>query len=482
MILSLKDIIVEDRLRRDLGDIEELARCIANDGLIQPPVVEQREDGKFYLVAGGRRYAALTLLASNKDDPEAAFFEQVDFTILNDLSPSQRKKLELVENIYRQDMTWQERALGIADYHKLSRKEARKDGEVWTQEMTGKLLNMSQANVSIALSVADELRNSESPLWKCDSLQAAMQLQTKARLDDANKELMKRLAARRVATQPMVTVASNLDMVTPEIVKQTKEVADKAAPKITKDEILSFYYQGDCLDVLPTLAKSHPINHIICDPPYGIDMSNLSGDDTSRSALVERTASEHTVSGNLDLLPRFLRVAYDCIAEDGFLCMWYDLDHHEKINTWASEIGWKVCRWPLVWCKTSACMNNAAQYNITKSTEVCYILRRSEKSLIKTKQPKNYVMAGTAATATHPFCKPHEVWKYLIETVSLEGQTIVDPFAGEGSSLASMFKMKRLPIGVEVNEKHIGNGLSFIEQELNDPFNALLSNPNSILV
>lgn len=481
MILSLKDVIVEDRLRRDLGDIEELARCIANDGLIQPPVVEQREDGKFYLVAGGRRYAALTLLASNENKEEAEFFAQVDFTVLNDLSPSQRKKLELVENIYRNDMTWQEKALGIADYHKLSKKEARKEGEAWTQDQTGKLLNMSQANVSIALSVADELRNPDSPLWKCDSLQSAMQFQTKQRLDEANKELMKRLAARREATQQIVRVASNTPIIT-DVVAQVNQVADKAAPKITKDEILSFYYQGDCLDVLPTLAKSHTVNHIVCDPPYGIDMSYLSGDDVGRSSLVERTASEHTVAGNLDLLPKFLKVAFDCIAEDGFLCMWYDLDHHEKIRVWAEEVGWRVCRWPVVWCKTSPCMNNAAQYNVTKSTEVCYIMRRSEKSVLKVKQAKNYVHAGTAATATHPFCKPHEVWKYLIETVSLEGQTIVDPFAGEGSSLASMFKLKRLPIGIEVNEKHIGNGLSFIESELNDPFNALLSNGNSILV
>ena len=481
MILSLKDVIVEDRLRRDMGDIEELARCIANDGLIQPPVVEQREDGKFYLVAGGRRYAALTLLASNENKEEAEFFAQVDFTVLNDLSPSQRKKLELVENIYRENMTWQEKALGIADYHKLSKKEARKEGEAWTQEQTGKLLNMSQANVSIALSVADELRNPESPLWKCDSLQSAMQFQTKQRLDEANKELMKRLAARREATQPIVRVASNTPITT-DVVAQVNQVADKAAPKITKDEILSFYYQGDCLDILPTLAKSHTINHIVCDPPYGIDMDYLGGEDASRNALVSRTANEHVVSANLDLLPKFLRVAYEVIAEDGFLCMWYDLDHHEKIRKWAEQVGWKVCRWPVVWCKTSPCMNNAAQYNVTKATEVCYIMRRSEKSMIKVKQPKNYVLAGTASTATHPFCKPHEVWKYLLDMVSLEGQTIVDPFAGEGSSLASMFKMKRLPIGIEINEAHVGNGLSFIESELNDPFNALLSNGNSLLV
>jgi DNA modification methylase len=151
--------------------------------------------------------------------------------------------------------------------------------------------------------------------------------------------------------------------------------------------------------------------------------------------------------------------------------MWYDLDHHEKIAGWAKEIGWKVQRWPIVWCKTSTCRNSAAQYNVTKSTEVCYMFRRSERSTIKTKKSTNYILAGTAATATHPFCKPFEVWEYLITAVSVEGQTIVDPFAGEGSALNAIFKLKREPIGIEIDEKHIASGLQYLQQELNKNLN-----------
>ena len=477
MKLLLTDLVVEDRLRRDLGDVNELAESISVDGLLQSPVAERREDGKYYLVAGGRRYAALTLLASNGDER----FKEIEVTILNDLAPSQRRKIELVENIQRLDMAWQEKALGIAEYHKLARREARKDGDSWTQEQTGRLLNMSQANVSIALDVADELKDRDSVYWKCESLQAALQLKAKLRLDEANKELLGRLQARRDAAQQAANKAcENIPLTTSPLAVQEKLEAAvvkavESTPKITKAEIHSFYYEGDCLDVLPTLAKTHVINHIICDPPYGIDMSMLAGADAGREVLIERTAGEHTVEGNLHLLPKFLKTAYDVIAEDGFLCMWYDLDHHEKIAGWASEIGWRVCRWPIVWCKTSACMNNAAQYNVTKATEVCYVMRRSEKSMIKVKQAKNFIMAPTAASATHPFCKPYEVWKYLLETFTTEGQTVVDPFAGEGSALAAMFKMHRLPVGIEIDSKHIGNGLSYIEAELNDPFNALLS-------
>jgi DNA modification methylase len=147
--------------------------------------------------------------------------------------------------------------------------------------------------------------------------------------------------------------------------------------------------------------------------------------------------------------------------------MWYDLDHHEKLQLWAGEVGFKVCRWPFIWCKTSPCSNQAAQYNITKSTEVCLMLRKSEHSVIKTKQSRNWIMAPSVATNSHPFVKPFDVWKYVIETVSVEGQTIVDPFAGEGSCLAAAFRLQRIPAGIEISETHLANGLSYVSSQIN---------------
>src|SRR5690606_20525144 len=124
--------------------------------------------------------------------------------------------------------------------------------------------------------------------------------------------------------------------------------------------------------------------------------------------------------------------------ESGFLCMWYDLSQQEMLCREATKIGWKVCRWPFHWCKTHPCRNSAAQYNITKADEHCMIFRRSDKSLLHSKVSKNYVIAGNddaSREADHPFYIPFAVWKPLIEAVSYEGQTVVDPFAGECSSL-----------------------------------------------
>lgn len=468
--LPLNKLIVADRLREDLGDVEGLAKSIDENGLLQPVVVEQIGES-FQLRAGGRRFAAFTLLATNKVEgqKDPSLYQEIPISLLNEMPAHKRVMIEMEENIRRKDMTWQEKVEGIVKYHKACILAAFADGEKWNQTRTGDLLNLDQASVSVAITVYKEIKAGNEAVAKADSLTDALKIITTANLDAAQAERMRRIQLKRaeqVAAQPIATPESgpSLAAIRPSIlvsasVQKPQTAADKV--QVSLAEIAALYHEGNALELLPLLAKNNPINHIICDPPYGIEMSNLGGD------AIERISDTHKVTENIVLLEAFLEVAYKCIAEDGFLCMWYDLDHHEKIARWAESIGWKVCRWPLTWCKTSACANQAAQYNITKATEVCYIFRRSERSIVKKKQAVNYVLAGTAATATHPFCKPREVWDYLIETVSLEGQTIVDPFAGEGSSLAAIFQARRTPIGIEIDPKHIASGLSFIQGKLN---------------
>lgn len=485
--IALSTIDVRGRIREDLGEVEELAEAIRLDGLLQPIVVRPADgqslvDGyEWVLIAGGRRYTAFTLLAANKVPVTVpSLFHKIPARLWQQIPQHQQIKLELEENLRRKGMTWQENVLGIAKYHKAAERAAILDKETWGQQATGELLNLSQASVSIALKVAAAIKAGNAKVLEAESLADAIKAMVGEKLDVAQAEIMRRMTAKKAALAnilpelPASLVASaapalvSTDWETEMLSGVGNRIIQTATTKLkfTLEQMAAFYHHGNALEVLPKLkAAGTKIHHIICDPPYGIDMSNLVGDN------IERIADTHVVADNVQLLRAFLAVAYNILEEDGFLCMWYDLDHHEKIAEWARAVGFKVQRWPLVWCKTSTCRNSAAQYNVTKATEVCYMFRRSERSVIKKKQAVNYVMAGTAASASHPFCKPFEVWQYLIETVSTEGQTIVDPFAGEGSALAAIFQLKREPIGVEIDEKHIASGLQFLQETLNKSAN-----------
>lgn len=474
--IPLSSILVEGRLREDLGDVTELAESIRDNGLLQPIVVERISHPTFAyaLRCGGRRYAAYTLLATNKVpcDPSLSptNWESIPAVVFEEMPSYKRTLIEMEENIRRKGMTWQETLRGIVEYHKAAKRAALLDGDTWSQAQTGALLNMSQATVSIAFKVWDEIKAGNEKVMKADSLTDAIKVLAGQQLDAGQAEQMRRIQLKRLEQSAARMVTSSLPTLPTTVVSTAEKekpatVADKV--QFSKEEIAAFYHLGNALEVLPKIAANQLINHIICDPPYGIDMANLTREDMGRFDAIERIADTHQVEDNLKMLPEFLSVAYNSIAEDGFLCMWYDLDHHEKIANWAKQVGWRIQRWPLVWCKTSPCLNNAAQCNITKATEFCYIMRRSEKSIIKTKQAKNFIEAAGCATASHPFPKPHAVWKYLLDTVSMQGQVICDPFAGEGSCLAATFKEGRVPVGIEIDEKHIASGLSYIQDLIN---------------
>ena len=54
----------------------------------------------------------------------------------------------------------------------------------------------------------------------------------------------------------------------------------------------------------------------------------------------------------------------------------------------------------------------------------------------------------------HPAQKPVALMKYLIELTTLEGQTILDPFCGCGSTLQAARDLNRNYIGIEINPEY----------------------------
>jgi ParB-like chromosome segregation protein Spo0J/DNA modification methylase len=464
--------VTGDRCDPENEQVIELAQGIAEDGLLQPIVVSKQDDDlPWKLIAGGRRLTAFTLLATDKvPSSDASFYSQIPANCLDELPLFTRLKLEWEENNSREDVDWQTNVIHIEAIHKAGLKAARISGERWNQKVTGKIVGYSQAYVSSILDVAKALREGNEKVLASENFREAALVLVREKLASAQSILLDKVKARRAEVkQEPVSTLPRVPTLTPSAVSvvnfpSIKPVVDdddtEVAPAFSNDDIANLYYEGDCLSLIPKIHSAHGISHFVCDPPYGIDMENLRSDTSGVDAT-------HTVAGNLQLLPEFLDVAFHNIREDGFLCMFYDLDHHEKIGEWAKKIGWKVQRWPLVWCKTTPCQNSQAQFNFTKTTEVCYIMRRSEASVLRNKRSNNFFSSPACSSSSHPFVKPDSLWGHLIEAVSSENEILVDPFAGEGSMLAAAMKRNRLAFGCEIDTKHISSGIQYISKQLN---------------
>jgi ParB family chromosome partitioning protein len=112
MKILVSDIRVEDRQRKDLGDIDRLVSSIKEFGIIQPIVLLSDFDTKsIRLVAGGRRLESLKKLGVIELEHGKEFIWRDEIIGSEPERIHRRKAIELEENLRRKSLTWQEEIL-----------------------------------------------------------------------------------------------------------------------------------------------------------------------------------------------------------------------------------------------------------------------------------------------------------------------------------------------------------------------------------
>ncbi len=87
MQMRVDEIIVRKRIRRDLGDLNELSESIEKHGLLNPVIVNNRK----VLLAGERRLEAVKLLN----------WKTIPVRILENPSKLEELEIEIDENLHR---------------------------------------------------------------------------------------------------------------------------------------------------------------------------------------------------------------------------------------------------------------------------------------------------------------------------------------------------------------------------------------------
>ena len=122
MLIDINKIVIKDRIRKDYGNIEELANDIKENGLINPPVVTEK-DGELILIAGERRTRACKFLD----------YRQIEVRVMTVKDALHQLKLEISENENRKDfsfsekMTWAEELK--KEYEKIAKENMREGGK-----------------------------------------------------------------------------------------------------------------------------------------------------------------------------------------------------------------------------------------------------------------------------------------------------------------------------------------------------------------
>jgi ParB family chromosome partitioning protein len=203
--IKISEVILDDRIRRDYGAVDELADSICQYGFIHPPAIDQNKT----LVAGGRRFTAIGEIM--KREPKEDWHETIKqmratgvlelgitFSFKPTISVDHLGELELEENVQRKQMSWQEYCIGVAKVHKLKQNKAALNSESWGNRQTANLFKISNGKVAYVLEVAKHLTNNDSPLWHCDSITDAIQRLAALKLEEYNRAI----ASQSVANLP----------------------------------------------------------------------------------------------------------------------------------------------------------------------------------------------------------------------------------------------------------------------------------------
>jgi site-specific DNA-methyltransferase (adenine-specific) len=412
------------------------------------------------------------------------------------LDEAQLGVLEATENNARKSLTWQEKVLSVDKVHRIHSTNAALSGKRWGIRETAKLFGgrtegSSKTNIGLATYLAEFLHANDKEIWAAESATDAYRILASRKEAEVSKDIA------AVVGQNATTTST---------VKYTGKAPIPVAPDMPDDEFFAGGPAGpggaqnfgagvtgpEDTGEMPGVAGSVPVkpeplhvplsrmllrqedhqsltalanlglesvDHIITDPPYGIDMEMLNQQNPHGSMKdINTVAKEHDVEENLRLLRRFIPLAYDTLRQRGFLVFWCDPVHWWNLTCLCEEVGFGVQRWPLVWQKTSACMNQAASTNWTKTIEFAVVARKGVATLVR-QQPSCVWTGGNdieCKALGHPFAKPFGLWKWVYDAVAIPGQEVLDPFVGSGSSMIPAIRNKLRPRGIECNEVHYG--------------------------
>ena len=210
-------------------------------------------------------------------------------------------------------------------------------------------------------------------------------------------------------------------------------VSSRSTPYYDADGIT--LYHGDARDILPSLTA----DVLVTDPPYGVGL----GVGTDKRAKGHGLAKESYATYE-DTYENYVRVVVPIISaalgmvKRGAVFTGPHLQELPKANA----IGGVYC----------ASSTGRHQWGFKSFLPV--MLYGVDPQLHKGARPNVIRTSVSAEKNGHPCPKPVEWMRWVVDLVSLPGETLLDPFAGSGTTLRAAKDLGRRAIGIEIDERY----------------------------
>ena len=206
-------------------------------------------------------------------------------------------------------------------------------------------------------------------------------------------------------------------------------------------------YQGDCLEVMKNIPDKS-VDLVSTDPPYRMTKRGKS----CRPNWMPNSMGENVFAGSIPDFKEWLKLCYDKLANKTHIYVFTNtISLQETLNS-ATDVGFKLHN-VLTMIKDTG-MPNRWYY---KQTELILFFRKGEAKPINDYTSRdwfNVTMPKAKDGKLHITQKPLGITQKLITNSSLEGQVILDPFMGSGTTGVAAKNLGRNFIGIEKDENY----------------------------
>lgn len=431
-----------DRRRIEYGNLDSLATSIKEKGLIQPIAVHKKvspaEGEKPYLLlAGGRRFKAIEMI-DMIEIPCRVFDQPVDDLLY--------REIELIENIERKDLSWQERVKLEEEIHNLMiAKHGEKivkanqfgvDTSGWSMKDTSKLLGQSTASTSQDLKLARALE--EIPeLANCKTKDEAAKTLAKMKERMIKEELAKRAQAKMATTG-----------------------IDGARKKLIDSYILR-----DCFEGIAALPEKC-IDLCEIDPPYAVDLKNAKKGDNSQASNLD-VYNEIDKDKYLTFIPRLFKECYRVMSENSWLICWFAPEPwQEFIYEELRKAGFTLRRMSGHWVKPSGQTMQPAKY-LANCSEPFYYAAKGNPSIQRPGRSNIFQYDPVPSSKKiHPTERPIEMIQDVLSTFCLPGARVLVPLLGSGNTLLACSNLHLTGLGFDIGKEFRDSYIVKVEQGL----------------
>lgn len=216
--------------------------------------------------------------------------------------------------------------------------------------------------------------------------------------------------------------------------------------------IINEVINGDCIEGMRTMADGS-VDLIIADPPYGIDFSS---NHRKQSVLKSTGGIFNDGTDNTDFLADVLFEIDRVLKQDSHV-YWFTRWDRVHLQLPILERHFKVKN-ALVWMKNNWSMGDltgsyAGQY------ETILFAQKGRRKLNEVEGKRRHADIlqfdrVSAQKLRHSHEKPEDLIEFLIRKSSDEGETVLDPFCGSGTTAVCAKRLGRNFITMELDSDY----------------------------